>query len=632
MRAAPIFLAWTIVMMTVLQATCGPAIIECVAEPADEGGVKATVTAGEKSNITYDIDEKFQKYYTLEGIYEDMMRMEAQYPGLARVIDLSERVGTTTYGRRILSIKISDNVERYEPDEAKFLVLGNVHAQEWLGFEVPMYYLWYLLSQYGQPPTDNDGDGKVNEDPFDGKDNDGDGLVDEDGIEAQATFIIDQYETYVVPCLNPDGTAYDQGNSGPGEGGTWRKNMRDNNNNGKFDSNFDGVDLNRNFPYKWAANRYYLEVVQGRTMTQDTSYPGGGQYHGPDDNFDDDGDARVQAPDLLPNHYITDWNKIDEDPVDGKDNDGDGLIDEDPDGGFSEVETKAIDEVMKMLDSDGDPHNGMSDVTMSMSYHSYAELILHPWGYTDELAPDEDLMTDIGLTYANITGYESIKGTDLYPTSGDSDDWLYGSHGILAYTIELPGYDSGFHPTEQYILNCSRVNTAVLMTMNEQLETARAAKYLKAKGLDIGVPVINHTPMKKEVGSASDVKISVQVSNFENVKLGTMKVFFKKNKDKDFKSVDMEDDGAGKFTARLPKLAGGDTVYYYIHCMDFRDINVFYPRYGPAETVKFKVQGGFGGSSLSLSTGAFIVVVLVLCLLCYWRRDELRTIIRNRRK
>ncbi|MCP4711493.1 MAG: hypothetical protein GY869_22980, partial [Planctomycetes bacterium] len=61
-----------------------------------------------------------------------------------------------------------------------------------------------------------------------------------------ATYFVDNREIWVVPMLNPDGhyvvqEIYD----------LWRKNTRDNNNSGQFETNNDGVDLNRNYGYMW---------------------------------------------------------------------------------------------------------------------------------------------------------------------------------------------------------------------------------------------------------------------------------------------------------------------------------------------------------------------------------------------
>jgi murein tripeptide amidase MpaA len=74
-----------------------------------------------------------------------------------------------------------------------------------------MYYMWYLLENYGTDP--------------------------------EATYLVDNREMYFVPCFNPDGYEYNR-QTDPNGGGMWRKNRR--NNGGSY-----GVDLNRNFGYMW---------------------------------------------------------------------------------------------------------------------------------------------------------------------------------------------------------------------------------------------------------------------------------------------------------------------------------------------------------------------------------------------
>ena len=59
--------------------------------------------------------------------------------------------------------------------------------------------------------------------------------------------LVDQTELWFVPVANPDGYdfTFTDGNR------LWRKNLRDNDGDGVITGN-DGVDLNRNFPTKWA--------------------------------------------------------------------------------------------------------------------------------------------------------------------------------------------------------------------------------------------------------------------------------------------------------------------------------------------------------------------------------------------
>ncbi|MDH5185861.1 MAG: M14 family zinc carboxypeptidase [candidate division WOR-3 bacterium] len=84
-----------------------------------------------------------------------------------------------------------------------------------------------------------------------------------------------------------------------------------------------------------------------------------------------------------------------------------------------------------------------------ISYHSYSELVLWPWGYSTNTAPDNALLIRVGQAMAGLMqklssgNYRPQQGVVLYPTSGGSDDWMYGySHWVLgvpclSYTIEL---------------------------------------------------------------------------------------------------------------------------------------------------------------------------------------------------
>ncbi|MBS3801517.1 MAG: immune inhibitor A [Candidatus Thermoplasmatota archaeon] len=101
-------------------------------------------------------------------------------------------------------------------------------------------------------------------------------------------------------------------------------------------------------------------------------------------------------------------------------------------------------------------------IDASISWHTYGELVMWPWGYTTEdQAPDEEYMSAIGndiaqeITQIDGSGcYTPTQSSGLYPTTGDTTDWFYGySHYVLgrphfAYTIES---GDSFHPDESYL-------------------------------------------------------------------------------------------------------------------------------------------------------------------------------------
>ena len=107
-------------------------------------------------------------------------------------------------------------------------------------------------------------------------------------------------------------------------------------------------------------------------------------------------------------------------------------------GAFSELETQAVRDFLIG-----------SDVTAGITFHTYSELVLWPWGYSgSHQTPDNTLMVSIGQGIASrITGqyggtYDPGQTSSLYPVTGDTTDWAYG-HGFYEegkncffYTIE----------------------------------------------------------------------------------------------------------------------------------------------------------------------------------------------------
>ena len=66
------------------------------------------------------------------------------------------------------------------------------------------------------------------------------------------------------------------------------------------------------------------------------------------------------------------------------------------------------------------------EFTVGISYHSYGELILYPWGYEDIQTDHHELFTVLADSMNVGLGYTPEMGYELYPTNGDTDDWMYG--------------------------------------------------------------------------------------------------------------------------------------------------------------------------------------------------------------
>jgi PKD repeat protein len=84
-------------------------------------------------------------------------------------------------------------------------------------------------------------------------------------------------------------------------------------------------------------------------------------------------------------------------------------------GAFSEPETQALRWLVQN-------HN----FTMAFNAHTYARDILFPIGTTTaEFADHHNYFQDYTLHMAELNGYTAMKASDLYPASGDSDDYMY---------------------------------------------------------------------------------------------------------------------------------------------------------------------------------------------------------------
>ena len=149
------------------------------------------------------------RYHTLDEIAVELDTLTALYPAIM----LCDTIGYSSVDNLpIFAAKISDNVHMNE-DEPELLYIGAHHAEEILGIEICMYMINDMLSKYGS--------------------------------DSAITYWVNNREIWFIPLFNPEGHSVVM----TGMDTTWRKNKRDNNNNGIFDLDYDGVDLNRNYAF-----------------------------------------------------------------------------------------------------------------------------------------------------------------------------------------------------------------------------------------------------------------------------------------------------------------------------------------------------------------------------------------------
>lgn len=157
-------------------------------------------------------DDVFRPFDGPDGLEAEMVSVAGASPDLVKLVD----IGDTVQGRDIWALKVTKNAN-LRPDGTKPAVayIAAQHAREWITPEMTRRLTLYYLDNYGTDP--------------------------------EITTLVDTTELWFVWVANPDG--YQWTHEDPANR-LWRKNLADNDGDGAI-TTADGVDLNRNFAYRW---------------------------------------------------------------------------------------------------------------------------------------------------------------------------------------------------------------------------------------------------------------------------------------------------------------------------------------------------------------------------------------------
>jgi len=344
---------------------------------------------------TFSVNGEAQKYHSYDEVNSILGALVGRNPSIANVMTL----GRTVENRNVPIVRISGKSPA-EAESAKLptvMFMGCHHAREHLSVETPLKFIEYLLANYGK--------------------------------DENITRLLDTREIFIAPMVNPDGHVYDFREGGRGK--MWRKNRRANS-GGTF-----GVDLNRNYGFKWGTG--------GSSTT-----PSSDVYMGP-------------TP-------------------------------------FSEPETQNVRDFVR----------SQKRMTTLLSFHTFSELVLYPWGHTyDDIGQnglgtveDHNVFKKMATQMAGWNGYTPQQASDLYIASGDTTDWAYGELGIYAFTFELTPtslWEGGFYPEPSVIQPTFDANLKPMLYMLEYADNPKRVltdalpPYL-GKGntpSNLGIPVAN---------------------------------------------------------------------------------------------------------------------------------------------
>jgi len=328
-------------------------------------------------------------------------------------------------------------------------------------------------------------------------------LVDGYGIDTEITSILDHTEVHMIIESNPDGRTIAEDNRSL----MWRKNTRP---GCRFNNSFlnKGVDLNRNFPFKWGLN-------SGSSNNNcDATYRGKTPASEPE----------VQAILAYAESVF---------PESQRKNDPIGQIDV--------------------------PFPEDSTVGVFYDIHAYSDLIIWPWSFENKYTANEESLQAFSRKLKSFNNYALAgpKQPDfLYEASGVTADYFYGELGAASFVYELG--------TEFYQDCESFENTINPDNQPGFMYTAKVSTkpYLLVKGPDItdlSVPnTINYHPTTKLVISitASDSELSSGPGNHlpSTQDIASINIYA------DMHPYDIDSNGDGPQKATLPATNNSGTT------------------------------------------------------------------------
>ncbi|OXU22503.1 hypothetical protein TSAR_005494 [Trichomalopsis sarcophagae] len=297
---------------------------------------------------------EWTSYHRLEDIHGYLDYLANTYPQLCSVMT----IGRSVEGRELKVLRISKGTA----NAPALWIDGGIHAREWISPASVTYIIDYLVEHSDQ-------------------------------LEA---------DYYILPVVNPDGYEYTfRGDR------LWRKNRG----NPQKGGSCIGIDLNRNFGYRWGG--------QGTSKQ-----PCRETYAGT--------------------------------------------------GAFSEPETRAIKNFFEA---------SAANFKAYLTFHSYGQYILYPWGYDRRVPPDYKDLDNVGKQMAaamraaggaNSAYTVGNSATTLYAASGGADDWAKAHLKIkYTYTVELRDKgQNGFVLPAKYIKPTAEEALAAVKVVTQAIKTA----------------------------------------------------------------------------------------------------------------------------------------------------------------
>ncbi len=283
---------------------------------------------GQKKGFNAALDDAYKNPAEVTQIFKGFADA---YPNLTKLHNL----GTTPDNHTIWALEITNFSKGKASEKPSILFNSLHHAREVMTVEVAIDTAEYLLKNFSKSD--------------------------------EVKKWLNELDIWIVPMVNPDGSNFVWTKDN-----MWRKNTR-----GGY-----GVDINRNYPYKW---------------------------NGCDGSSGDEYDQTYRGP-----------------------------------AAASEMETQTIVKLVKNIRP-----------VFNISYHSYSELVIYPYGCSGEKTLESDNVEKIGAELASKLIRDSGTGSYrpgtsweiLYDVDGGDIDFMYAEYKVIPFVIELNSTSQGFQPS-----------------------------------------------------------------------------------------------------------------------------------------------------------------------------------------
>lgn len=233
---------------------------------------------------------------------------------------------------------------------------------------------------------------------------------------------------------------------------------------------------------------------------------------------------------------------------------------------FSEPETQAVRDLARA-----------HDFQIAFDFHTYDDSVMWPWGYTTNLTPDDEYFVDIGQQIAALNGYEAAQSVALYPTTGDTLDWLYGSLGVFPFLFEMGPID--FNPDlERDVLEIVYENYAPTLLGIELCGDRYQAPFQ-----------ISHTPLADQEYSMMGHEVAADITAGRGVDTSALAVVYRVDGGQWQEAAMSKGSTNDSYAGTIPSQASGSVIEYYIVARDLGEVELMSPRYAPYELYSFAV-------------------------------------------